>query len=80
MRKQSNVFPLFFLPLEPKSIQRKQGARSSRSWVLRKQGEKDMRSALVSLALVFYAVIMLLFPSAWEIIPEAEARRLIDGA
>ncbi|EFL49116.1 hypothetical protein DesfrDRAFT_4144 [Solidesulfovibrio fructosivorans JJ]] len=39
-----------------------------------------MRSALVSLALVFYAVIMLLFPSAWEIIPEAEARRLIDGA
>lgn len=39
-----------------------------------------MRSALVSLALVLYTVIMLLFPSAWETISEAEARRLIDDA
>lgn len=32
------------------------------------------------MSLVFFAAIMLLFPSAWETVPEAEARRLLDRA
>lgn len=37
-----------------------------------------MKDALVAAALVFFAAIMLLFPSAWEPVSDAEARRLFD--
>ncbi len=40
-----------------------------------------MRDALVTAAVFVFAAIMLLFPAAWEPLPEAEAKRLFgeDG-
>ena len=40
------------------------------------QGETAMKNALIAAALVFFAAIMLLFPSAWEPVTDAEARLL----
>ncbi len=37
-----------------------------------------MKDALIAAALVFFAAIMLLFPSAWEPVTDAEARQLDD--
>lgn len=37
-----------------------------------------MKDVLVAAALVFFAAIMLLFPSAWEPLTDAEARRVFD--
>ena len=35
-----------------------------------------MKDALIAAALVFFVAIMLLFPSAWEPVTDAEARLL----
>ncbi len=35
-----------------------------------------MKDALYAAVLVFFAAVMLLFPSAWEPLSEAEARQL----
>lgn len=44
----------------------------------RNTGENAMKDAIAAAALVIFAVIMLFFPSAWEPVTDAEARRLLD--
>ena len=40
-------------------------------------GEEAMKDALFAAAVIFFAAIMLFFPSAWERVSDAEARRLL---
>ena len=40
-------------------------------------GDEAMKDTLIAVAMLFFAAIMLFFPSAWEPISDAEARDLL---
>jgi len=75
-RKLSEVFLLAGRKKKPRTKNREPGSPGPGG--PGKQGETTMKDALVAAALVFFAAIMLLFPSAWEPVTDAEARQVFD--
>jgi hypothetical protein len=61
-----------------KSLEEKQGTRESGPGGPEEHmGDEAMKDTLIAVAMVFFAAIMLFFPSAWEKISDAEAKDLL---
>ena len=70
----------FFLAGRRKKPRTKPGNQGVRSGGAGKStlGDEAMKDTLIAAAMVFFAAIMLLFPSAWEPVSEAEVRDLMQ--